>query len=176
MMRAIAIAATLLSVTVALAETNHPNGGEDAGAIKALPNDRIKGLRQGAGLGFAKAAELNGWPGPLHILELAADLELAEDVRDRIEEIRIKMLAEAQALGSELIAAEDTLDALFAEGAPDAAAIEAATAEAGMIEGRLRAAHLIAHMEAAPLLSRHQRAAYAKLRGYSGGHGDHIRH
>ena len=162
----------------ALADTA-PYAGQDERAIKALAPERIEGLRVGAGLGYAKAAELNGWPGPLHALELADTLALSVDQRTEITAIRTAMLAKAKPLGESLIAAEAELDALFTQGALDAAMVAEATAQIGAIEAELRAVHLAAHIEMKPLLTRHQQMIYAQRRGYGGdhnghgGHGDH---
>jgi Spy/CpxP family protein refolding chaperone len=163
----------------ALAE-NAPYAGQDARAIKALSAEHIEGLRDGAGLGYAKAAELNGWPGPLHALELADALSLDADQRARIEVVRQAMLAKAKPLGEQLIAAEAALDALFAEEIPTLTLVADATEKIGRIEAALRAVHLAAHIEVKPLLTRHQRMIYARERGYGdgsehghGGHGNH---
>ena len=153
-----------------------PYAGQENREIKALAPERVDGLLAGAGLGYAKSAELNGWPGPLHVLELADTLALSMDQRSKISAIREAMLAKAKPLGEGLIAAEVALDALFAEGSPDVAAVADATAKVGAIEAKLRAVHLAAHIETRPLLSRHQRMIYAKHRGYDSGHGNHGAH
>ncbi|MGI9491786.1 MAG: hypothetical protein ACR2QF_05220, partial [Geminicoccaceae bacterium] len=141
-----------------------------------LSPERVDGLLDGAGLGYAKAAELNGWPGPLHVLELADALDLSADQYSNVSAIRASMLAKAKKLGEDLIAAEAALNALFLVGSPDLAAVTDATAKIGSIEAELRAAHLAAHLETKPLLSRHQRMIYAKHRGYDGGHDSHSAH
>lgn len=150
-----------------------PYAGQDARTIKALSPERAEGLRTGAGLGYALAAELNGWPGPLHALELADDPGLSSSQRERVEAIRAIMLAAAKPLGEALIEAEAALDALFADGQPDAGSVMEATAEIGRIEARLRAVHLSAHLETTPVLTRHQRMIYARARGYGTGSHEH---
>ncbi len=175
---AIVLLAGLITLP-ALAE-NAPYAGQDARAIKALSSEQIEGLRQGAGLGYAKAAELNGWPGPLHALELADILALDADQRARINVVRQAMLAKAKPLGEQLIAAEAALDALFADETPTLTLVADATEKIGRIEAALRAVHLAAHIEVKPLLTRHQRMIYARERGYDGGnghgHGGHRNH
>ncbi|MGI9504183.1 MAG: Spy/CpxP family protein refolding chaperone [Geminicoccaceae bacterium] len=153
-----------------------PYAGEDARTIKALSPERIEGLRTGAGLGYAKAAELNGWPGPLHALELADALSLTADQRARIDVIRQAMLAKAKPLGEDLVAAEATLDALFADGTPTLMRVAEATGKIGRIEAALRAVHLAAHIDIKPLLTEHQRMLYARQRGYSDSHEGHDKH
>ncbi len=164
--------ALMLALPSAHAETA-PYAGQDARTIKALSSERAERLLAGAGLGYALAAELNGWPGPLHALELADDLSLTPAQRAETEAIRAQMLAEARPLGETLIAAEAALDALFAGGTPDAAAVAAATMEIARIEGQLRAVHLSAHVALKPILTRHQRMIYARTRGYATGKQDH---
>ncbi len=162
----------------AIAE-NAPYAGQDARDIKALAPERVEGLLSGAGLGYAKAAELNGWPGPLHVLELADALALSVDQRADVTTIREAMLAKAVPLGEALIAAEVELDALFAHGNPDPNAIAEATMRISAIEAELRAVHLAAHLEVKPLLSRHQQMVYAEQRGYGRdrrGHDGHDQH
>ena len=169
-----------LILAVLLASLAHaekaPYAGQDEREIKALAPEQIEGLLAGAGLGYAKAAELNGWPGPLHVLELADALALSAHQRTEILTIRKAMLAKAKPLGQKLIEAEAALDALFADGIPDAASVADASARIGAIEAKLRAVHLAAHLTTKPLLTRHQRMLYAQHRGYGGDHSNHGAH
>ena len=146
-----------------------PYAGLDAREIKSLAPERIEGLRAGDGLGYALAAELNDVPGPKHALEL--DLGLTEEQRGRVETVFERMNADARALGEELIAAERALDAALASGEATPDDIARLTANAAAIEGRLRARHLVAHLETQPILTTEQREAYAAARGY--GHAGH---
>ena len=168
--------AALLVLAAPLSAETAPYAGRDADAVAALPPERVEGLRAGAGLGYALPAELNGLPGPLHVLELAPELDLTADQRDAAGAIRRAMLRRAVPLGERVIAAETALDAAFADPALTAARVAELTAEAGAAEAALRAAHLAAHLEMAPLLTRHQRALYARLRGYAGADGAHGGH
>jgi hypothetical protein len=52
-------------------------------AIKALSEWQVSDLSAGRGMGLAMAAELNGYAGPSHVLELADKLELSSDQRGR---------------------------------------------------------------------------------------------
>ena len=69
------IATLLLSLThvsATLAEEKpSPYAGQQARQVKALSKAEIEGLLAGRGLGYAKAAELNHYPGPRHVLDLA---------------------------------------------------------------------------------------------------------
>src|SRR6185503_4610073 len=145
-----------------------PYAGLEKRAVKALSETEIADLLAGRGMGLAKAAELNGYPGPAHLLENADALKLGEDQRRAIEAIRARMAEAATALGREIVARERELDGAFAESRIDAALLKAKTGEIAALMGRLRAVHLAAHIESRPLLSPEQVAAYNKLRGYSG--------
>jgi hypothetical protein len=59
-------------------------------------------------MGMAKAAELNGYPGPTHVLALAPQLGLTESEQQRVTTIFEGMSAAAKPLGSEVIAREQT--------------------------------------------------------------------
>ena len=48
-----------------------PYAGEEAREIRTLSEEDIRQLKNGEGWGLAKAAELNGVPGPAHLLEIA---------------------------------------------------------------------------------------------------------
>jgi Spy/CpxP family protein refolding chaperone len=160
----LALAACSLAVPVLAADM--PYAGQQARTIKALSDEDIAALRKGEGMGMAKAAELNGYPGPAHVLALAAQLGLTESQRREVSAIFDRMSAAAKLLGGELIAREQALDQLFAKGeiTPDRLAAE--TAAIAELQGRLRAVHLAAHLETRALLQPDQIARYEQLRGY----------
>ncbi|MGI9508845.1 MAG: Spy/CpxP family protein refolding chaperone [Geminicoccaceae bacterium] len=168
------IVAGLVALPVHADDT--PYTGQEKREIKALAPERVEGLLAGAGLGYAKAAELNGWPGPLHAVELADALALSEDQLAKIAAVRQSMLTKAKPLGEKLVDAEAVLDTLFAKGEPDPISVADASALIGAIEAALRAVHLTAHIATKPLLTRHQRMLYARHRGYEGDHSQHGAH
>lgn len=136
--------------------------------IKALSAEEIRQLEEGAGMQMALPAELNGYPGPLHVLELADVLELTPEQRAAVDSVRAAMLERARALGRQLIEAERALDRLFADGAADPSSVREAAARAGALRAELRAAHLTAHLTTRALLTDAQRMRYAHHRGYAG--------
>jgi Spy/CpxP family protein refolding chaperone len=146
-----------------------PNAGQQARSIKALSDEDTAALRKGEGMGMAKAAELNGYPGPAHVLALARQLSLTEDQTRQVQLVFDRMSAAARPLGNEVIAHERTLDRLFAAGRADHDGVAAETASIGELQGRLRSVHLAAHLEIRTLLSSDQIATYLRLRGYSDG-------
>lgn len=166
----------LLPLGGALATERQTYGGQEGREIKALSQERTNGLLAGAGLGYAKAAELNGWPGPLHVLELADTLRLSAKQSEEVSLVRESMLQEAKRLGLKLVEGERQLETLFATGNPLDQDIDDTTAKIAAVEGQLRAVHLRAHLKMVSLLSRHQIMLYNRERGYSGhahssGHG-----
>ena len=167
-MNRIVLAALLMlgSAGAAAQQTTQPYAGLEKRAVKALSESEIADLLAGRGLGLAKAAELNGYPGPAHLLENADALKLGDGQRRAIAAIRARMAEAAMALGREIVARERELDAAFAEARIDEALLKAKTGEIAALMGRLRAVHLAAHIESRPLLSPAQIAAYNKLRGY----------
>lgn len=143
-----------------------PYAGMQDRAIKALSKDQIADLRAGKGMSLALAAELNAYPGPLHTLEHAAALGLTEAQKQETQALYARMKEEAIAQGEEVIRSEAALDRLFQDGKADAASVQAATAEAALAQGKLRAVHLRYHLRMRELLTPEQTQKYAMLRGY----------
>jgi Spy/CpxP family protein refolding chaperone len=148
-----------------------PYAGQDARSIASLSEQDIHALLAGQGHGYAKAAELNGYPGPAHVLELADDLNLSDAQRAEVQAIFESMNAEARVLGAALVDAETALNAAFEAAEIDHATLEELVARSAEIEAQLRAVHLAAHLETKPLMSRHQIMIYVGARGYGSGHG-----
>jgi len=145
-----------------------PYAGEQTREIKALSATQTADLLAGKGMEQAKAAELNGYPGPMHVLELAGPLALSEAQRQDSEALLAGHKAEARALGARLVEAERDLDAAFAEKRIDTAQLEQLTRQIGQLQAELRASHLRTHLQQTRLLTAPQAALYAELRGYTG--------
>lgn len=154
------------SAAAAAASSPSPYAGQEARSIKALSEDDVKAYMEGAGMGLAKPAELNRYPGPRHLLENADALGLSSEQSAALEAIYQRMHAAAVAMGPQLVDAERRLDALFAKGSAEAAQVERLSLEAAVLQGRVRAVHLQAHVEARRLLTAEQVDAYVALRGY----------
>jgi len=135
-------------------------------AIKALSDEQVADLRAGKGMSLALPAELNGYPGPSHVLELAGPLGLTEPQRVRTQALFAQMQREAQAAGEALIAAEAALDGLFSSRQVTPGSLAQATAQAAAAQGRLRETHLRFHLSMMDVLSPEQVALYNRLRGY----------
>jgi Spy/CpxP family protein refolding chaperone len=169
--------AAALVIGSALAEPS-PYAGLEGRGIKALPEQEIGDLLAGRGAGMALPAELNRYPGPRHVLELAAELELSPEQDAETRRLFARMEAEAVPLGEAVVAQEAELDRLFASGTADEGSLRAAVAEAARVRGELRFTHLKYHLAMRRLLTPAQVAAYDAARGYApgshhgtGGHG-----
>jgi Spy/CpxP family protein refolding chaperone len=173
---ALASAALAGAVTLAGAQTaqvHQPYAGMESRALKALSEQQIADLRAGRGMGLALPAELNGYPGPVHVLELAEALALTADQRARTQQLFDAMKAETVPLGERLVQHETELDGLFASKAVRPASLEAVTAAIGGTQGTLRAAHLRYHLAMMDVLTPEQLHRYGALRGYGAGAGAH---
>ena len=173
-----AAVALLASASVATAETAAPYAGWQARGIKALSAQQIDDLAAGRGMSLALAAELNGYPGPRHVLDLGTDLGLTAAQRAAFEALFRQMQAEARRLGAAILAEEAALDHTFSSGRADEAALRERLAALGALQGDLRYVHLRSHLAARALLSPAQLAEYSALRGYAAGdeppaHGGH---
>jgi len=155
-----------------------PYAGMEMRPVKALSDQQTADLKAGRGMGLALAAELNGYPGPAHVLELADALSLSNEQRAATKALLDEMKAETIPIGERIIADETALDRLFSERRVTTASLDATTARIGAAQGELRAAHLRYHLAMAALLSPLQVAHYRELRGYAtapaqGGHDGH---
>jgi hypothetical protein len=165
---------TLLLLLVGLLPANaqHVHGRHSAYAnqkqshIPSITADEFEGLSAGAGMGFAKPAELNHYPGPKHVLELADSLGLSDEQHEAIESIRKTMAAEAIELGMQYLHAEHELNRLFSEGRATEALVVEQNRRVGELRTSLRNAHLIAHVRTAAILTGMQIDHYDRLRGY----------
>lgn len=163
----LAAAALILTVVTGFAQT--PYAGMQIRPIKALSEQQVADLQAGRGMGLALAAELNGYPGPAHVLELADKLDLTGEQRAKVQELFASMKQEALPLGVKLIEQETELDRQFAGHAITPASLKSVTAAIASTQGELRETHLKYHLSTVALLTEGQRQRYSELRGY----GDH---
>jgi hypothetical protein len=171
------LAGLAVMAATAQASAQMPYAGMQSRSVKALSDEQTADLRAGRGMGLALAAELNGYPGPSHVLEHADALRLTDEQRSRIRDLFDTMKAEAIPIGRELVARETELDRAFAERTITEERLTAAVAAIGEAQSRLRATHLKYHLLTPAILSESQVRQYAELRGYAGGaHGHHRRH
>jgi len=145
-----------------------PYAGQQTREIKALSSTQTADLLAGKGMELAKAAELNGYPGPMHTLELATQLELSTEQKQASVALMNRHQAEARDLGAQLVQAERALDQAFASRQIDAARLAVHTESIGQLQALLRKSHLDTHLQQTTLLTPAQITRYAQLRGYAG--------
>jgi len=160
---AIAFASLIMGAS---AQMPQPYAGMQVRPIKALSDQQIADLKAGRGMGLALAAELNGYPGPSHLLELSDQLGLSADQRATINGLFEAMKADAIPLGENLISQEAALDSLFAHHTVTPETLQSATAAIGETQAKLRDAHLKYHLSTKAILQPQQLQRYAELRGY----------
>lgn len=154
-----------------LAQHNHgaqtPYAGMQSRAIKSLSENDIKELRRGGGWGLALAAELNGMPGPAHLLELKDQIPLTADQVAKTQALFEDMREGAIAAGERLIATETALEAAFATGKVDAPSLRRLLADTESARTELRFIHLSQHFKTVQFLRPEQIQRYNILRGYA---------
>ena len=143
-----------LLTSAALAQS--PYAGMQTRPIKALSQQQIDDLKAGRGMGLALPAELNGYPGPAHVLELGDQLGLSADQKARIQGLFDSMKAEAVPLGAKLLEQEAALDRQFASRLVTPERLKAATKAIGVTQGELRDTHLKYHLRTAQILTPNQ--------------------
>ncbi len=159
-----------LALVVAAPAAANPYSGLQEREIKALSAQETEDLLEGRGMGMALPAELHGYPGPLHVLEVAEELDLTVEQHRETERLFETMREQARELGRRIVERERELDARFAEGGISSETIETLALEIGELRGRLRHLHLSYHLKMDALLDEEQKARYREARGY---HADH---
>lgn len=146
--------------------------GQQDQSIKALSPSDIEGLKAGAGTpfsGMAKPAELNGYPGPRHVLDAfeADEFNLSEEQHSEIRQLFEKMQQKAIPLGEKIITIEKKLDNAFKNGEINSEDLRNFVSESAQVYADLRFVHLNTHLKMMDILDEDQINAYNKLRGYT---------
>ncbi len=134
--------------------------------IKALSVDDVHGYLSGKGMGQAKAAELNGYPGPSHVLSLSMELELTPGQKAQTQTLFDNMASRSRHVGQQLVEEERSLNELFAAKTATPERLSIAMAKIGQLQGQVRQAHLEAHILQRAILNPAQIAKYQMLRGH----------
>ena len=92
MLRTALFCAAALLAGFGNAYAQSPYAGQESRESKALSPQEVPDLLAGKGMGLAQAAELNGYPGPMHVLELAAQLQLPPDHTSKTEALFKKVV------------------------------------------------------------------------------------
>jgi len=153
--------------TAAAASAQHGHGGAGAEGhqmAQACATEFEKVVGEGRGFGLAFAADQNGYPGPMHVLELRDRLKLTADQEAKARDLMHAMFAESRPKSVRLLEAEARLRRLFAERVAEDAAVRAAVAEVERARSEVRLVHLLAHLKTRDLLSEDQRRLYHEAR------------
>ncbi|MBY3177611.1 hypothetical protein HFO27_23730 [Rhizobium leguminosarum] len=166
-----AIAVVLLSSPAFASEqhrhhTASPYTDETGRQIKSLSEADIDELLRGGGWGLAKPAELNGYPGPSHLLSMKDEIGLTQEQVHRVDSIFADMQRQAAELGKRYVVAERELDDAFSKRTVMQDQLVAQITKSDALRSRLRFVHLAAHLEVTAILTPEQIAKYNELRGY----------
>ena len=148
------------------AQTQSHHSSESGNEIKAFTSVQINGYLNGEGMGLAKAAELNHFPGPRHVLDLANELKLSQIQIDSTKMIFGIMKERAIYLGNIIIEKEKQLDQLFSSDKADLEFVRNLVMEIAEYQGELRFTHLQTHIQEKDILTPEQILTYDSLRGY----------
>lgn len=148
-----------------------PYSRQEIRVIKSLSDNDVQSLQNGTGEAFggiAKLAELNGYPGPRHVLDIAQELQLTDRQRMEIELIYQNMSNNAKSIGSAIIAIEQDMDEAFANKTITEENLIAMLDKSANFYGQLRFVHLSAHLDTAQIMTTEQIQMYNEMRGYDG--------
>lgn len=168
MKRSIWVLSLLIALPIlAWSQTNQaPYVGQESGQIKSLSDAELQAYLNGRGMGLAKPAELNSYPGPMHVLELAEKLQLSAKQTIETQKAFDRMRGEAIRLGKLIVQKEAELNDLFLDGKASQSRLQTTVKEIARLQGNLRVVHLGAHLEIRRVLSADQIKKYNELRGY----------
>ncbi len=141
--------------------------GQETREVKALSPEDIQAYLSGKGMGFAKAAELNGYPGPSHVLALSEQLQLTQEQKTQTTLLFEAMENNAVSFGRPLVEEERKLDQLFSTKTITPDLLSESLEHIAQLQGKVRAAHLEAHLAQVRILTPQQVALYMQLRGYT---------
>ena len=141
--------------------------GQEQRVIKSLSESDIEELKTGQGWGLAKAAELNGIPGPRHVLDMGSQIELTLSQVEKIQHFSEVMQKDAIKWGQDLIEAEKSLNQFFIDNKTNFDSLKSRIMEASHALFELRFVHLKSHLQTAEVLSEQQINMYNTLRGYN---------
>src|SRR5438477_8592591 len=144
-----------------------PYAGQQTRAIKALSDQEVSDYVEGRGMGSSKAAELNHYPGPAHVLADSSRLQLTDRQKAETQSVFDAMSAVAKRSGAAIVAKEAELDALYAGGQAAPGAIKDLVTELARLQAEFRYAHLSAHLAMRTILTPEQISRYDEMRGYA---------
>ena len=169
---ALVIALTVMVVIARLGVAGAQHGAAHAGAgtvphhmlVQAYEKAFEENIATGRGFGMAFVADENGYPGPLHVLELRDRLMLTAEQETKVQTMLAAMFAESRPKSARLLDGEAKLRRLFASGRADEASVRAAVAEVEKARAEVRLVHLTFHLKTREVLTDEQRRLYHEAR------------
>ncbi len=146
----------------------------NTGSLRTLPAETVQALVAGTGMGMAKPAEVNHFPGPRHVLDLADKLQLTPEQLARTRVIFDAMHTKAITLGQQILAREQDLEHAFAGPDVDVTKVQQLVSTIGELQAQLRIVHLAALLEERKLLHAGQVSNYDALRGNAAATAEHV--
>lgn len=163
---ALALAAVVAAGGTAAAQHaghGHAPGGQGHLVAQRCAEEFRKVVGEGRGFGMAFAADQNGYPGPMHVLELKETLKLTPEQEARARDLHAGVRAELPK-SQRLLDAERRLERLFADRMATEDNVRAAVAEIERARTDVRLVHLLAHVRTRGLLTEEQRRLYHQTR------------
>jgi hypothetical protein len=115
---------------------------------------------------MGSVAELNHYPDPRQVLELAVKLGLSAEQQQATINLYDEIRPEAVRLGKQLVKQEQRLNRVFAWGQATEQNIEPIVTDIGVLQAKIRLTHLLAHIRARELLTKDQIKRYDELQGH----------
>jgi Spy/CpxP family protein refolding chaperone len=164
----VASVATVVALMAGGARAQHGghaqhSGGQGHLAAQACAEQFNTVVGEGRGFGMAFAADQNGYPGPMHVLELKDRLKLTAEQEAKAQELHAAVKAE-QPKSARLLEAERRLERLFADGVATEANVRVAVAEIERARTEVRLVHLLTHVRTRDVLTDEQRRIYHQAR------------
>lgn len=155
----------LLAGVLLVSCASAPDDAASGPGARTLSPEEVDGLLLGKGMGMAAAAEINGYPGPGHVLALKDELELTADQRFATSRLVGLVQGQARALGQRIVNAESRLDELMAKGNASSGEMREHIQAIAGLRAQLRFVHMDAHLEQREILTPEQIRRYYEIRG-----------
>ncbi len=165
------VVGTLVSATAtdldetARAAAHAAEAAREGTGIPALSEAQAASYLDGEAMWQASVAELNHYPSPRRVLELAEALELTEEQQRATTKLHEETRREAIRLGRELVALEQRLNRIFVWNQATADNTAKIVLDIGTLQTQIRLTHLAASIRQKPLLTEEQVRRYDELQG-----------
>jgi hypothetical protein len=165
-LRAMATAILLLSCIAAAQAADSPHVGQEKRVAKGQSEKEAGDYLGGRGTDLSKVAEMNGYPGPGHVLEETQKLGLSAKQLEKTQRVYDSMTHSASRIGKAILHKEAELASLFAEQKATPENTERLLKELANLQADLRMVHLNGHLSMRQILSKPQIEKYSQVRGF----------